>query len=94
LKTEANIAEYENWAKTSDWPTVNRLKSIDSFEILKSASMLGTDDAPVFQYIEILNINNLDTFSKEISTETMKKVAQEFQAFADSPMFIVTEDLN
>jgi hypothetical protein len=93
LKTEADIAEYENWAKTTDLPTVKRLKSIDSFELVKSASMLGTDEAPPYQYIEILNINNFDTFGKEVSSETMGKVAQQFQSFADSPMFIVTEEI-
>jgi hypothetical protein len=55
--------------------------------------MLGTDEAPPYQYIEILNINNFDTFGKEVSSETMGKVAQQFQSFADSPMFIVTEEI-
>jgi hypothetical protein len=94
LRTEANITEYENWAKTTDLPTVKRLQSIDSFELLKSVSMLGSAEAAPFQYIEILNINNFDIFSQEVSSEIMLKIAQEFQAFADSPMFIVTEEIN
>lgn len=93
LKADANVTDYENWARTTDLPTVNNLESIDSFEVLKSASMLGTDQAPPYEYIEILDVNDFDVFGKEVSTETMGKVAGEFQAFADAPMFIVTEEI-
>lgn len=93
LKSDADVSEYENWARTTDLPTVNGLKSIDSFEVLKSSSMLGTDQAPPYQYVEILDVNDFAVFGEEVSTETMGKVAGEFQAFADSPMFIVTEQI-
>lgn len=93
LKADADVTTYEQWAKNTDLPTVNNLKSIDEFQVLKTVSMLGTDQAPPYQYIETLDINDFDTFGKEVSTETMTKVASEFQSFADSPMFIVTEEI-
>ena len=93
LKADADVAVYEQWAKDTDLPTVNNLKSIDQFSVLKSASMLGTDQAPPYQYIEILEVNDFDVFGQEVSTETMQRVAGEFQSFADAPMFIVTEEI-
>ena len=93
LKADADIALYEQWAKDTDLPTVNNLQSVGNFEVLKSASMLGTDQAPPYQYIEILDVNDFDLFGEEVSTETMQRVAGEFQSFADAPMFIVTEEI-
>jgi hypothetical protein len=93
LKADAKALDYENWARTTDLPTVNALGSIDSFSLLKSSSMLGTDQAPPYAYIEILDINDFEAFGGDVKTEIMEKVASEFQAFADAPMFIVTEDI-
>lgn len=93
LKAGVDVSVYESWARTTDLPTVNGLKSINSFDVLKTTMMLGTDDAPPYAYIEILDINDFDEFGAEVSTETMQKVAGEFQAFADAPMFIVTESI-
>lgn len=93
LKEGASIAGYESWAKATDLPTVNNLNSIDRFEVLRSNALLGSDQTPPYQYIEILDVNDFDVFGQEVSTETMQRVAGEFQAFAESPMFIVTETL-
>ena len=93
LKEGADRAEYENWAKTTDLPIVNALKSVDGFEVLRSDFCLESDKAPAYQYIEILEVNDFDIFGEEVSTETMQRVAGEFQAFADAPTFIVTEQL-
>lgn len=93
LQEGVEVEVYEEWARTTDLPIVNDLKSVNSFEVLKTNSMLGTDQAPPYQYVEILDINDFDVFGEEVSTETMGKVAGEFQAFADAPMFIVTEQI-
>ena len=93
LKAGVSVAEYENWAKATDLPTVKKLQSIDNFEVLRSVSMLGTDQTPPYQYIEILDVNDFDVFGKEVSEVTMQKVASEFQEFADAPMFVVTATL-
>ena len=93
LKPDANVGDYEQWAKTTDLPTVNALPSIDGFEVLRSASLLGTDQSPPYAYVEILDVNDFDQFGADVSTDVMGRVASEFQAFADNPLFIVTEAL-
>ena len=93
LKADADVSAYENWARTTDLPTVNDLKSVDQFEVLKTVSMLGTDQSPPYQYVEVLDVNDFEVFGQEVSTETMTQVAAEFQGFADAPMFIVTEEI-
>lgn len=89
LKDASATAAYEAWAQTVDVPTVKRLKSVDDFKVFKTSGVLGSDQAPPYQYVEILEVNDPTQLGEDVSTETMKKVAAEFQAFADNPCFMV-----
>jgi hypothetical protein len=93
LKPGVSVADYEAWAKTKDIPTVNGLKSVDSFEVYKSTGLLGTDDKPPYAYIETIDVNDMEGFGGEVSTETMQAIAGEFQAMADDLVFIMTDRL-
>jgi len=93
LKPGISVADYEAWAKTKDIPTVNGLKSVDSFEVYKSTGLLGTDDKPPYAYIETIDVNDMDGFGGEVSTETMQAIAGEFQAMVDDLVFIMTDRL-
>lgn len=93
LKPGISVADYEAWAKATDIPTVNGLQSVDGFEVFKSVGVLGSDDKPPYAYIEIIDVNNMDTFGGEVSTEAVQKVAGEFQAMADNLYFILTDKL-
>lgn len=93
LKKDADQSAYEQWASTTDLPTVNALPSVKSFEVLKSTGLLGGGDAP-YQYVEILHISSIEGLMTDASTETMQRVADEFQAFADNPLFITTTALD
>lgn len=93
LKPGVSVADYENWAKTKDIPTVNGLQSVDDFAVFKSTGLLGTDDKPPYAYIETIDVNDMDKFGGEVSTETMQAIAGEFQAMADDLVFIMTDKL-
>lgn len=93
LKSDADRDAYEQWAKTTDLPTVRGLGAVDGFDVLRTQNMLGGDAAPPYQYVEVIRINDMVRFREEVGTETMQKVAAEFRGFADSPQFIVCESL-
>lgn len=93
LKDNVDIADYEQWAQTTDLPTASALPSVDTFELLKTQGLIMSEEKSPYQYIEILNINDMDQFGKDVSTEVMQKVASQFQSFADNPLFILTEKL-
>ena len=93
LKDESQVEAYEAWACTTDLPTVNGLKSVDAFTVHRAAGLLGKDDKPPYDYVEIIDVNDMETFGAEVSEENMRKVAGEFQGFADAPVFILTESL-
>ncbi len=92
LKPGVDRAAYEEWARTVDLPTVNGLASIQEFTVFRSAGLLGSDAAPPYQYIEIVDVADMDQFGKDIATETMGKIAAHFQSIADVT-FILTEKL-
>lgn len=93
LKPEISTKEYETWAKEKDIPTVNALNSINKFEVFKSVSLLGSEEKPPYDYIEILDINDMDEFGKDTSTNEMNAIAGEFQAIATNLSFILTDKL-
>ncbi|MEO0574020.1 MAG: REDY-like protein HapK [Pseudomonadota bacterium] len=93
LASDADLAKYEAWARATDLPTVNGLKSVDAFDVFKANGVLGSDAPPPFQYVEIIAVNDMQTFGEEVGTETMQKVAGEFRAFADAPVFMLTQKL-
>ena len=93
LQAGIEYAAYEDWARTTDLPIVNSLRSVDKFEVYKSTGILGSEDSPPYQYIELLSVNDFDKFGEEISTIIMKQVASEFLCFADSPMFITLKSI-
>lgn len=93
LKPETDVAAYEEWARTRDLPNVRALTSIDDFQIFRATGLLGTDAAPPYRYVEIIDVNDMDDFGKQVASEAMQKVAAEFQAFTDNPQFILTEQL-
>lgn len=93
LKKGVEAADYERWAQRVDLPTVNDLKSIDRFEVFRSAGLLGSDARPPYQYVEIIDVGDMEQFGKDVAAEKMRKVAGEFQAMADDLVFILTEKL-
>jgi uncharacterized protein (TIGR02118 family) len=89
LKPGASMADYEHFARETDLPIVNRLPSVEKFEVLKSQGTLAGGQAP-YQYIEIIRIRSLEALGQDVTSETMQKVAAQFRQFADNPQFIVT----
>lgn len=94
LKEGVDIAEYEEWAKSRDIPTVNGLASVENFTVHKTTGVFGDAEAkPPYDYIEIIDIGGMDAFIADISTEDFQQAAAPFQGYADAPCFVLTEDL-
>ena len=93
LQADADVQAYENWAATTDLPIVRDLPSVDGFTLHRISGLFGTDDPAPYQYVEIIDINNVDTFIGDVSTETMQKVAGEFRTFADNPIFMLSDEV-
>ncbi len=92
LKPGVSRAAYEAWARSTDLPTVNRLRSVQRFEVLESTGLLGSSARPPYDYIEVLDVVDMALFGEETATERMKAVAAEFVQWAD-PVFVTTRAL-
>jgi hypothetical protein len=94
LQEGADRTEYEAWAKSTDLPIVRELGSVSAFDVYKVDSLLGTDAAAPYEYVEVINVNDMELFGAEVATETMQRVAGEFRGFADNPVFMLTNNLD
>lgn len=93
LKPGTSAADYEAWARRVDLPTVNGLKSVEKFDIFRSSGLLGSDAKPPYAYIEIIDVRDMGEFGAEVSSQTMQRVAGEFQAMAADLVFVMTDKL-
>ena len=93
LKAGAQADAYENWAKSTDIPTVNALESVTEFSVLRTTGLLGSDDAAPYAYVELLDVGDMEKLGEDVASETMQRVAAEFQEFADNPLFMLTESI-
>jgi uncharacterized protein (TIGR02118 family) len=92
LKPGADRATYERWARETDLPVVKQLRSVDGFEVLRTAGLLSGGAAP-YEYVEILRVNDMREFGQDLASATLQRVAAEYREFADAPLFIQTEAL-
>jgi hypothetical protein len=90
LKPGVDPAVYEAWAAGRDIPTVRALPSIAGFEVSAATGLLGSDGRPPYQYVEVIDVADMDRFGSDIGTESMQQIAAEFQGFADNPVFVTT----
>lgn len=93
LKPGTSAEDYEAWARETDLPTVNGLKSVDSFEVFRATGLLGSDARPPYAYVEIIDVNDMGEFGDEVGSEAMQKVAAAFQGMVDDLVFITTDRL-
>jgi len=86
LRKDVDPDEYERWAREQDAVTVRALPSIDEFRVVRIDGAIG-GEAP-YQYVELVQINDMDRFAEDVATEEMTRIAGEFQRWADGPTFI------
>jgi hypothetical protein len=91
LKPGKGRADFENWAKGSDLPAVNSLKSVDGCKILRSNGLFGSGAAAPYQYVEVIEVNNMEGLFADFSGPIMQKITAQFREFTDDAVFIVAE---
>lgn len=91
LKPGADRTAYETWARQTDLPIVRNLSSVASFDLYRIQGLFGSGEAAPYEYVEVIRIADLDRFGGEVGSATMQKVAGEFRAFADNPLFMLAE---
>ncbi len=91
LKAGVKVSEYEAWARAVDLPTVNNLPSIKSFEVFRTSEVMGSDAAPPYSYIEIIDVRDMGQFGHDVLTPVMQTVAKDFGGMADTTFLVMTK---
>lgn len=93
LRPGVDRSAYEQWARTTDLPIVRRLPSIRRFDVYRVGGLLGSNDAPPYDYVETIDVGDMQQFGTDVATDTMRRVASEFREFADNPLFMLSDSL-
>ncbi len=88
LKPGKSRADYEAWAASTDLPTVNALGSVEKFELFEATELFGGGEPP-YDYIEILDVRDMDAFGRDVSTTEMTRIAAQFHEWS-TPIFLLT----
>ena len=92
LKPGVEKATYEAWARATDIPIVRKLPSIASFNVFETTGLFGSDAKPPYEYIEVVDVKDMEQFGTDVAQEIMQRVASEFQGLAD-PVFLITRPM-
>jgi uncharacterized protein (TIGR02118 family) len=84
---------YESWARSVDLPTVRRLPGCAGFEVLRTHGQLGGQPDAPYQYVELIEVEDMGAFREAVRMPEMQAVAARFRTFADRPVFMLTEGL-
>lgn len=93
LKAGVHASEYEAWAKSTDLPTVNSLKSVDQCRLLRTTRLLSSELPAPYQYVETIEVNSIAGFHEDLAGPLMQRIKAEFEKFADRPVLMVSEDV-
>ena len=94
LKADVTAAEYEEWARTRDIPGVRSMPSVDDFTVLRTTGLLGSSGEAPYDYVEIIEVADMEGFHTDTATEASRAIAEEIRQFADgAPVFILTEEV-
>ena len=67
------------------------LAPLKKFEVYKTTGLLFSEDKAPYEYFEIIDILDMDQFGSEAGSETMQKIAAEFQSMVQDLVFMTTE---
>ena len=91
IKPDASVADYEAWARDRDVLAVTGLGSVDDFQVYRTNGLLGSADPAPYQYVELIEVNDMEAFGRDLAVPIMQEVGVEFQRFAESITFMLAE---
>jgi REDY-like protein HapK len=92
LKAGVTAADFEQWVRTVDHPSMRGLRRVKRFETYKVTGLLMGDGVPSADYIEVFEIDDFAGFgSEDMTGSTVQAVIGAFMTMVDAPEFMVAE---
>ncbi|MDD5393785.1 MAG: hypothetical protein PHE17_12270 [Thiothrix sp.] len=94
LKAGVTREQYENWTRTTDYPSMRSLQRVSRFTNYRVERPLMGDAAPSVDYVEFFDVLDIAGFiGEDMGSEVVQKVMGEFMQFVDSPEFLIAEEV-
>lgn len=68
LRPGADPKAYEQWVRTVDYPLARGLQTITQYHVTRITGMYQGDDPPPYDYLEVIDITELEPYRKELTT--------------------------
>jgi hypothetical protein len=95
LKLGADAAEHETWTRTRDYPAMRGFARVASFVTHRAERLLlDPDGKPSVDYVELLDIPDLDGFmGEDFPGPAMQAILGEFAERADNAEIVVLREI-
>ena len=74
-----NANDYERWVHETDYPTSKKMKSVTSYKVHRINGALQGEK--VYDYIEVIEISDVENFGRDLNSETGKKLLEEWSNY-------------
>lgn len=94
LKPGVTKDAFEDWVRTTDYPTMRGLSRVAGFTTQRVRGLLIGEGDPGMDYIEIFDIPDLDGFvAEDMPGGIVQGIMGEFMGKVDDPKFIIADEV-
>jgi len=83
LKDGVRPEDYERWILESYAPAVRNLSSVEDWRDYRASGLLGSDAAPPYRYVVILEASDLEQLGRDMEGEEMQSLLSELHEVAE-----------
>ena len=83
LKEDVRPEDYERWILESYAPPARELPSVDDWRDYRTNGLLNSEDAPPYQYVVTLEVNDVEQLGWDMASEEMQRLLSELHRFAE-----------
>lgn len=95
LRPNVAPADFENWVKAHDHPTMRGLARVERFETYRVTGLLMGVGSPSCSYVEIFDVSDLAGFTEtDMTSAAVQAVLGQFTGFASAPEFMIAEAID
>jgi len=83
LKEGVSPEDYERWVLESYAPAVRELSSVSDWRNHRVGGVLGSDEAPPYDYVVTLQVEDLARLEEEMAGERTRALLSELHGYAE-----------
>jgi len=94
LKEGVAPEDYERFAREVDKPTCEReIPSITEWHVHRTEPLPGSDDKPLYDYVEVLQISSLEQLTKDLESEIVAELGAQLVDLVDEPVLLPSKQI-